>query len=227
MQTEIVLQHGWGFDATSWSKWMPALTSRARVILGERGYFGARKVSPTFSTEAEHKIVIAHSYGAHLVPKETLQQADTLILIASFIDLQSNSRAIRSMVRKFGSAPDIVISDFWRNCYSPEYDGLSILPPPGMNETALEDDLAGLESSALDTATIEAIPHVVLLQPEADRIVPEDARLHLRGGMPHANAIRIAGGCHAAHITQPERCLQFVHPLVTRNQTETCQIQKS
>jgi pimeloyl-[acyl-carrier protein] methyl ester esterase len=227
VKTEIILQHGWGFDATSWSKWIPALASKAHITLGERGYFGARKVLPTFTEQAERKIVIAHSYGAHVVPKETLREADTLILISSFIDLQSNSRAIRSMVRKFSSAPELVISDFWRNCYTPEYDGISILPPPGMNETALENDLVALESSALNVELISSIPNVVLLQPEADRIVPEDARLHLRGALPHATAIRIGGGCHVVHITQPERCLQFVYSLVTRNQAETCQIQKS
>lgn len=227
MRTEIVLQHGWGFDATSWSKWLPALSSKGRVILGERGYFGSRKLAPVFSENAQRKIVIAHSYGVHLVPKETMRQADTLIVIASFIDLQSNSRAIRSMLRKFDSAADLVLTDFWRNCYTPECVGFSVLAPGSMNERALGDDLIALSSSALDVAAIEQIPNVVLIQPESDRIVPEDARLHLRGALPHASVIRISGAGHAIHITQTERCLQFVYSSITRNQQDTCQIQKS
>lgn len=227
MDTEIILQHGWAFDASSWTSWARVLRNNADVLIAERGYFGARKSIPTFSDNATRKIIIAHSFGAHLLAPEALRQCDTLVLINGFKSLSQNSRAIRAMLKKFPVNPEQVILDFWSNCYSPEGDGLKFLPPPGMNETALEDDLSSMLESELDVSALTAIPQVVLLYGGADRIVPAASVAELTGSLPQAQLIDISRACHVVHLTQTDKCLQLVSDLVIRNQPETCPTQKS
>jgi pimeloyl-ACP methyl ester carboxylesterase len=224
--TEIIFQHGWAFDATSWSLWANAFGKGATVLLGERGYFGARKFVPQFSKNADRKIIIAHSFGAHLIAAEALRECDTLVLIGAFRSLSHNARAIRAMLKKFPANPEQVVVDFWRNCYLPECAGISLLPPPGMNETALEDDLAAMQESELDVVRLAAIPHVVLIQTLNDRIVPEQTQLQLSAALPDAEVVEIAGAGHAVHLTQADMCLQLITHWVTRKQSEECQTQK-
>lgn len=227
MDTEIILQHGWAFDAPSWTSWARVLRKNANVMIAERGYFGARKSMPTFSDNATRKIVIAHSFGAHLLAPDALRQCDTLVLVNGFKSLSQNSRAIRAMLKKFPANPEQVILDFWANCYSPECDGLSFLPPPGMNETALEGDLSLMLEAELDLSLLAAIPQVVLIYADTDRIVPATTAAELTGSLPQAQLINITHACHVVHLTQSEKCLQLVSDLITRNQPETCPTQKS
>ena len=227
MDTEIIYQHGWAFDSSSWSSWITGFRPDATVIAGDRGYFGVRKVRPLFSNSATERIIIAHSFGAHLLEPKALASCNQLVLINSFIGLADNARAIRAMLKKFPTTPDHVVNDFWRNSYLPECDGMSLLPPPGMNEVRLEEDLELLLESELRVDLIRAIPNVVLLQSDEDGIVPTAAHDALHRALPHASVVELAGAGHAAHLTQVDKCIQLVSYLLPRTQSNTlCSIQK-
>jgi pimeloyl-ACP methyl ester carboxylesterase len=226
VSTEIILQHGWAFDATSWNGWAKALSRIGTVKVGERGYFNGRKSTPTFSADAERKIIIAHSFGAHLLAPEALGECDTLVLFGGFASLEENARKIRVMLRKFAANPEYVVTDFWSNCYTPDCDGISLLPPPALNEAALQDDLTAMLESKMDLEVLAAIPDLVLVSAGSDRIVPEETRLELAAALSNAHNVEIADACHAVHLTQTDKCLQLVTHWISRNQREICQTQK-
>jgi pimeloyl-[acyl-carrier protein] methyl ester esterase len=223
--TEIIFQHGWAFDSNCWREWLPAF-SGARILMGERGYFGATKLKPTFSADATTKIVIAHSFGAHLLDPTVLRECDTLVLVAGFVSIKKNARAIKAMLNKFPASPDQVIVDFWTNSYAPELTGASILPPPGLNEVALEDDLQAMLVSELDAEAIRSISHVVLVNAGGDRILPRDAHELLQAAVSHAEVAMIGGGSHALPLTQAQKCIQLVSHWIPRKQLQACQPQK-
>jgi pimeloyl-[acyl-carrier protein] methyl ester esterase len=158
--TEIILQHGWGFDSTAWNGWVPALERKAKVIVGERGYYGLPATTPKFSAAATEKIVVAHSLGLHLIETEVLAQADAVLLLGGFLHFhptdevgkKRSQRVISRMRIKLNLDEAAVVNEFWQNAYKPEFATNHLLPAPQIDTEALLRDLDLLDTSKIEPA---------------------------------------------------------------------------
>ncbi len=119
---EIILQHGWAFDRSCFAGWMPHLGENPDceilVQTPDRGYFGEVKLVKPFSNAQSVKIVVAHSFGLHLIPQEILQSADLLVLASTFSHFHGGSRlaqkrsarTVRLMLKRLHDFPMDVLT---------------------------------------------------------------------------------------------------------------------
>lgn len=176
---EIIAYHGWGFDQTFWDPW--------RIIFSEynclfyrfdRGY-GGHPQDPKFSQNRSKKVVIAHSYGLHLCPKEHLEVADLVIIFNSFIhfhptDPQAQKlshKNLKRMAAKFLSFPEVVLNDFYSRCYSQDLeDKLPCLK--NVNVDLLFQDLHNLGIEHLNLDPVKKSRKRIIFHSSLDEIVP-------------------------------------------------------
>lgn len=110
MTAEIILQHGWGHDASCWNGWQRLFETESSFYVAvktpDRGYFrkpafrgvwdagnGKDTVScfgdgyelPTSEAGCRFRILITHSFGLHIIPSAWFATADLLVIFGGFL----------------------------------------------------------------------------------------------------------------------------------------------
>lgn len=224
MNFEWILQHGWGFDGSAWREWIARLaqdTSRSHSVqVAERGYFGDAEIKPSFSQEKTFKVVVAHSLGLHLLSEKVLEEADLIVLISSFVAFHSDTpeesrrsrKLVSRMLQKLTTAPQAVLADFYKNCYSPFSDHTSVLPGDGsqLNEALLLADLKLLDEHAFEVSAMPSAATLLVLHGDKDEIVDIEAIDEIRTVRSINRCITISGAGHALPFTHAEACLMAI-----------------
>ena len=85
---QIITQHGWGLNKHFWDDYkVDFLKNNWHWQDNERGYFSTDNYQAKWirsDSNKEIKMTLCHSYGFHLMPKKTLEEATHIVLINSF-----------------------------------------------------------------------------------------------------------------------------------------------
>lgn len=219
---ELILQHGWGFDAGAWDGWrthmhqLPEFEINAQ--LAERGYFGAKPWQPEFSEAQARKVLIAHSTGLHFIPQRTLLRADLLVIISSFLrfhagdglEQRRSRRTLRMMLNKLDGSPMEVLDDFYSNCYHPLLTRQVLLrrstDPDKLDLVALKADLELIDGCALDESVASLARQTLILHGDNDKVVAPAQAVALQKSLPRSFLIMFEGVGHALPFTHTALC---------------------
>lgn len=175
---EVIVYHGWGFDASCWHDWQIQFEHEGWHFQAfNRGYW-QQPVNPTFNPIAQTKLLLVHSYGLHLCPIEQLRQADMIVIFCGFAQFHPNAeplnrrsqRMLQQMIDQFVVDPQQVLSQFHTKCYRP-YTWTGTLSA-NFDSDLLLQDLNHLHTTTVNLALLQTIPQILLLQGYQDRIVP-------------------------------------------------------
>lgn len=164
-------------------------------------------------------IVVAHSFGLHLLSDALLRDTDMLVCIGSFMrfaptDDRLARRTLQRMQSRFHETPRDVLADFHQKCF--DTPGLRLLSPALMKDEVdwnidlLAQDLKQLEASKLNDSSLVRIPHILLLHGLNDIIVPPSRAYELQRYLPHSRLILHNSANHALPFLQMDWCLQQI-----------------
>jgi len=221
IDTEIIAVHGWAFDRHIWKNLQNQLPEVLTWISWDRGYFH-EPIEAQFTTRSSKKVLMAHSFGLHLLKPIWIEKADMLVVISGFRDFhpgtpqyRKRSKAvIQSMLRELNENPAEVLKKFYGQCYKPKE------PPSPFNEQKNKDmkllieDLDLLNMSQLGNK-IKSIPEVCILHGTDDNIVPHTKGRELFNFFgEEANYYEIRNAGHSLPDTQATMCSNFIEPLI-------------
>jgi pimeloyl-[acyl-carrier protein] methyl ester esterase len=190
MSAEIIAYHGWGYDGSVWEPWRSWTAEQGYLLkIFDRGYFGPT-AQPRFSQAATARVLLAHSYGLHLLAQDLLNQtllhqtglaADMLIIFSSFQTFhpssahsrQRSQQILQHMITQFKTTPQQVLQNFRIKCAHPceAIDPITDSVPEFFHPDLLLQDLHQLNQSGLDLTILRTIPQILVLQGSLDRIV--------------------------------------------------------
>jgi len=204
--------HGWAGDSRCWKPWIKATNHLGwHWQCGERGYGEISPRAPAWpddiATEAL-RVVIGHSLGPHLIPKDVWQTANAAVLLASFGTFVPPTRAARrvrmaldGMAVKLGNESDAkeMLNKFLTNVAHPESPEFLPAGPEGgaLNLGRLRDDLEILRTCQGLPPGIPSGARVLIVEAGADRIVDAEAQAMLRAALPNAEFKRLPDAGHA------------------------------
>jgi pimeloyl-ACP methyl ester carboxylesterase len=226
MHTEIIFQHGWGFDSSFWSTFLQPLRSLdATITLGEAGYFGSPPVRPAFSAGDCRKVIIAHSLGLHLIDDAIMQAADLVVALSCFESFHEGSapqirrsrRLVSAMLGKLAHSPEAVLQDFYDGCFHPQPSDPHRLFPSIVNRASLTCDLLFLNDHLLASKNLKGT-RLLIVHGTEDGIVPFEAAQRLYDVACEAGAstqlMALPGAGHALPLTHSQFCLSFIQPII-------------
>jgi len=206
--------HGWGRDSRTWQPWRRTTEPLGwRWQTGERGYGQLPPRVPTWqeSSGGSPRMVIARSLGPHLLPAEVLQQADMVVLLASFATFAApgrEGRRTRAALAGMAACLEdeararIMLEAFTEKMAAPQ--SVESLPPGPLdgplnadNRSRLRDDLELLGRCDGLPAGFPRGARVLILEAGDDRIVEPEARKSLREALQDAEVITLTGSGHA------------------------------
>lgn len=204
-----ILQHGWGCDSSFWSRWNAFAPKETKLQVLDRGYFG----HPISLMHTTHKpvVVIAHSFGLHLLPESVFQIAEALIIFSGFSAFHST--AVDLMLKRMEVNPLDVLARFQRKCFLPSKSILQTIPSK-INQTLLLDDLRCLKQSQFDIKNITNIPKSVIIHGDDDRIVHLERAQELHRQLPNSKLLIVEKAGHALPITHAEWCCQTIQKVL-------------
>jgi pimeloyl-[acyl-carrier protein] methyl ester esterase len=218
VDAEVILQHGWAFDGQIWDAWLPVLErAGAATQVGERGYFGVEPRSPRFTEQAQIRIIVAHSLGLHLLDPEVLANADALLIISGFLkfhpdnpmEQRRSQRVIKTMLSKFSEAPDVVLSDFWKNAYAPEHSHIPLVTRTDGDVQRLAEDLERLHVCNMGIDVIGDKP-ILFVSGDADRIVSRAVFENFVESAHSCDGYTLKGAGHAIPVTRAAECISLL-----------------
>ncbi len=215
-RTDVLLQHGWAGSAAHWSAWCEQAPPGFACECLDRGYFGGRVDWSDRGARDAPPIAVAHSVGLHLLPGAALRGARLLVVAGGFrcfhgddpAAAHRSQRRVRRMLEQLRREPEAVLRRFYAECSLPEKT--LVRAPADPDPALLQQDLRLLDRSALDPAAVAALPAVLLLHGDADRVVPVERALELNRLLPNSRLTVIAGAGHALHITHITECWQAI-----------------
>jgi pimeloyl-[acyl-carrier protein] methyl ester esterase len=207
---QVIAMHGWAGDAQGWEPFLAAWQRRGWCWqCGDRGYGPHPQQSAAWPAGQGPRVVIAHSLGPHLVPTAVLEQADAVVLLASFgrfVPEGPSDRRLRAamaaMAEQLASAQaGAMLQTFLERAAAPQ---AASLLPPGISAAPLGE--SGRQRLAQDLALLAGTaglppgfpPHarVLIVEGGADQIVVPEARALLRDALPAADCLTLAGVGH-------------------------------
>jgi len=205
---ELVLMHGWGYDATLWDDVASLLTPRTVRKL-EAGYFGA---APCLALPTRPFIAIGHSAGGLWFLKQNLTLCQAVILINSFtrftrgedFPLGQAPAILARMSRRLATAPNDVITLFRKN----------IGDTGTFNDPVSDQLMSGLADLAACDARYQArimTPPLYALAGSDDPLVPPPLS---RACFENLHHLAWAEGDHVLPRTQPHLCARFIRNIL-------------
>lgn len=226
MRVELILQHGWGFDARVWNAWLRPLAGMHPSVLihvGERGYYGAQSLTPHFIDSGALKVLVTHSLGLHLIPRHCLAQADILFMCGSFLsfhpdDQLSNRRSkriVRNIRQKLAVTPYTVLSDFLKLCYTSDDDSRLLPLATVQQEEHLDLDRLTCDLDILDrcdlfgeVTNIRSDARICVMHGTADHVVSPDKAIEIAELLRQTKLALIEQGSHALPLTHTAVCIE-------------------
>jgi pimeloyl-[acyl-carrier protein] methyl ester esterase len=209
---QVIAMHGWAADSRCWQPWIERTeTLEWRWECGERGYGELTPLAPVWPENLPAntlRVVIGHSLGPHFITPEVLQQANAVVLLASFGTFVPPDRpgrrvrmALDGMAAKLDSQPEAkdMLRKFLTNAAAPQ--PVDSLPAGPENSTLdlrrLREDLTVLRACEGSPRGFPGDARVLIVEAEDDRIVEPEARRLLRDSLPGADLIAFPGVGHA------------------------------
>lgn len=202
--SQIVLVHGWGYDARLWDAVRAHLNVEAVTL--DLGFYGA--VSPV-STFAEPVIAVGHSLGALWWLTQAPDAWQRLLCINGFPRFTEAAdytpaiapRVLSRMQQQFARDPAAVLADFHARCggHAPTGTPNTERLASGLDCLAQWDGRATLAARRAD---------VVALAGAHDPIVPA-----AMGAMAFGTEESIDTPGHLLPITHPELCAHWIERL--------------
>ncbi len=217
---EINFMHGWGFTSQIWHDWAMPVFDQVIDKKLERGYFGPVKIDCDFASPGL-RILIVHSFGLHIAPKELFKKLDLLVIISgfsTFLTNTNNDRAKKKMLalmqRKFSDEPLAVLTEFYKSCgiksnyqtFLPQFDKINL--------DLLQADLQILATSSFDLNLLKSIPRILLLHGEKDSIVDLAQSKEMQSKLPNSSILIIPEGEHALPILNSAQCRELVESAI-------------
>lgn len=208
---QVIAMHGWAGDSQGWEPFQAAWQRRDwDWQCGDRGYGQRPPEAVAWHQNAGLKVVIAHSLGPHLVPPAVLEQADAVVLLASFGRFVPEGPAARRLRTAMTAMADqltsaeagaAMLQTFLERAAAPQ--PTSLLPPGitanplgAAGRQRLKEDLALLAATAGLPPTFPRHARVLIVEGGADQIVVPEARALLRDALPAADCLTLAGVGH-------------------------------
>lgn len=217
---QFIAFHGWGFAGRDWHLWDNDLSKYGTFHAYNRGYFNDPD-DVELSGNSSFIILIAHSFGLHLIDKSLIERADLLIVNSGFLHFhpyaaqyKRRSRLIlQEMINNFEVKPERVLNKFYENCYAPKQ------PPDRdikkINHQLLLDDLQRLQSSKMNSQLLKKIGKICILHGSDDHIVPKRKGREIYTQLDgNSRYFEIKGAGHALPYTHHQQCLDFIIPEV-------------
>ena len=183
--TQILAVHGWAGHAKQWTYWQHLMEQRQWPMqVVERGYGNSAPLQPSWTDQAGHRVVIAHSLGLHLLPSPLLQDATAVVLLGCFAafvpegrngrSTQTGLKGMRSALGTEGEGP--MLERFFQRATQPI--PLSACPPSPLlkaisaeGRQRLDDDLILLETCRTLPRGWPSKARVLVIQGEQDAVV--------------------------------------------------------
>ncbi len=206
---DVVAQHGWGFGAWCWDRWQDALPDDFALHCPDRGYFG-----PALAVAAQPRIVLAHSFGLHLLAPQLCAAAELIVIISGFRRFHSPStrqarrsrRTVEQMLVRLEREPAALLADFYARCGAPQDSRW----PGAIDASSLRRDLQLLQKSVLELAAIPVAAQVLILHGSRDRVAPVERAEELRELLPNSALAIVAEAGHALPLTHARACWERV-----------------
>ena len=186
--------HGWGGDSRTWQTWKKHFEMHKwHWQSGERAYGKLSLATPNwYSENKSERVVIAHSLGPYLLPKEVISNATHFVFLASFSSFlppNCNNRvlnnALKSMKGYLGTKGEqkMLQTFLARVCHPSSTDELPQGPiqegisPEG--RARLGQDLDLLINNKALPAGISKKAKVLVVEAQEDAIIVPEARKQL------------------------------------------------
>jgi hypothetical protein len=236
MPTEIIFQHGFGFDSSCFRSWEPLSERSSKEFIchfGERGYFGRPFCQPAFTQDAGNtRVIVSHSLGLHLLSQEAIAAADLIVVVSGFFRFhpqeqpgrRRSQRIIQAMLQKLKTSPQTVLADFCRNCYGLPPSSPVVLPALNITESAaanLIDDLELLDKSDLDPKLLND-KRVVFIHGTQDSIVARERAAEAQQLTAGSQIYVIDGAQHALPFSHAASCWLILRQHLKLVRTEPC-----
>lgn len=215
---QFIAFHGWAFDRTFWESWDTHLSEFGDFRAYDRGYFGNPQ-NIEEQNPADKTVLIAHSFGLHMIDDELFEQADLLVICGGFLyfhpyaaQYKRRSRLIlQEMINDLEVKPEEVLGKFYENCFAPQ--DTPKISFEGLNHQLLLDDLRRLQNADLDQQKLKHTDRVCILHGSDDHIVPNKKGRQIYTQLQRkAQYFEIKGAGHALPNTHYRQCLEFVQP---------------
>lgn len=213
--TEVLLQHGWGWDAGIWAALEATAPQEVVTLAADQGYFGR-----PFSPGGEPRVLVAHSFGLHLLPPRWMAGAQVVVVVGGFGAFHAEGepgrvsrRVVGRMRQRLDREPTALLEEFRARCLAPETGAPPL--PASANLQLLAADLRRLDTQTLDLAPLAAVPRVLLLHGEGDQIVPVERAQDLERRLPNSRLELLAGAGHALPLTRPAACWAAIRAACT------------
>ena len=205
---DVVAQHGWGFGAWCWDRWRDVLPAGFALHCPDRGYFG-----PAVAVAARPRIVLAHSFGLHLLSPQ-LWVAELIVILSGFRSFHSASarqarrsrRTVEQMLVRLEREPAALLADFYARCGAPPDSRW----PGAIDADGLRRDLQLLQESVLELSAIPGTAQVLILHGSRDRVVPVERAEELREMLPNSALAIVAEAGHALPLTHARACWERI-----------------
>jgi len=212
---QLIAMHGWAGDAQGWAGFLSDWRARGwRGQCADRGYTAQPPLAVDWLPEGGLKVVVAHSLGPHLLPPAVLEQADAVVLLASFGRFLPQGKGGRRLAAAVATMADQLMADqiggdqagtmlrsFLERSAAPQAPSL---PWPGITATPLletgrrrlVEDLALLAATTGLPAGFPTRARVLIVEGRDDQIVVPEARRLLGEALPDADRLELAGVGH-------------------------------
>ena len=212
----LLFAHGWGFDASFWSK-LAGLLPQWRCVLADRGYFGAPAPLLQNGVLLDGPVVaITHSFGTMQVLANPPRDCRGLVAINGFDCFTAREgvagvapRVVSRMLARFDHDPAAVLADFRQRCGCDAPFGTPEL-------AALRRDLQALADDDCRAETARWRPPILSLQAEQDQILPATLREQALASARQTRRQSHPTAGHLLPIEDPEYCARHIAAFLGR-----------
>jgi pimeloyl-[acyl-carrier protein] methyl ester esterase len=216
----MVLLHGWGASGRIWPRQAAAFGRDRAVLTPDIAKWEAGWLAGYLSgIDLRESVLVGWSLGGMLLlealAQDGLPAPGTLVLVgvAPVFCRQPDHpwgqpvAAVRAMRRALKSNPRQVINDFARACIAPGEESFRPEAAAGFDFQAtpayLAQGLDYLKDKDLRGLLPQVGGRVIIIQGEADRIVPPAQAQYLQQHLPGAQLRLLPGAGHLPFLTQP------------------------
>jgi len=201
--SQIIFQHGWGFESSVWNSWI-ALTDDLCGV-GDRGYFGNPRPIEGFLSNQRKKIIVTHSLGIHFISQNVFDNVDCVAILGGFIDFDHADNVLETMKRSIKTSPEEVIDEFYKRCGARGY-----VSEGTIDAKRLHRDLDFLKSHRLNLEPLKNVENVIIFHGICDCIVPIEKGRALHRKLPNSRLIEFDDGEHSIHTTHYRQCWDII-----------------
>ena len=213
--------HGWGSDQRNWDAFEPHCQQRGWPLKRlDRGYGRFPEQSGCWLPQGRRALLVS-SLGSQLVPNELLQQAEAVVLLASFGRFVPKGaagrplqQALRLMDERLGAGDLLdLFADFRIKVAEPQ--PVEHLPPGIEDGPVSEQGMQRLRQDLQLLGCCDGLPDafpkqaaVLIVEAMADTIVHPKSREALRQELPQAELMELVGVGHG--LLSPGLCEQVL-----------------